>query len=150
MLIVNFFISLVLVASCVAAFRWGGFDERFGAGAIMLATLASNIVPLSVSYVHYSQTDLGFFGIDAALFIGLLILALRSDRFWPLWAAAFQLVAMLVHVGSLFQHGNFAWAYYVALIFWSFPVTISLGAGSWLEGRFRNNGPDQQNSYRVA
>jgi hypothetical protein len=36
------------------------------------------------------------------LFLGLLALALVSDRFWPMWAAAFQLV------GTMFVSGCWA------------------------------------------
>ena len=71
------------------------------------------------------------------MFFGLLVLALRSDRFWPMWAAAFQLVGTMVHLGSMSQTGDFEWAYYVALTFWTFPVFIALMAGTWFEGRNR-------------
>ena len=35
------------------------------------------------------------------------------------------------------ETGNFAWAYAVGLIFWTYPVLISLMAGTWLEARHR-------------
>lgn len=134
-MLIQILFAAVFIGSCGAAFRWGGFDERCGAIGLMIAALVSNVVTLDF---HYAATGFELFAIDAALFVGLVILALRSDRFWPLWASAFQLVATLVHIGSIFQSGDFAWAYYVALAFWSFPVMVALGAGTWLEGRLRS------------
>jgi hypothetical protein len=119
--------------SCFAALRWGGSDERIAAVGFIIAVIASNVV----SDGSYGHTETGVLVVDVSVFFGLLVLALRSDRFWPMWAAAFQLVATMVHIGSLSQSGNFEWAYYVALTFWSYPVFVALGAGTWLEGRTR-------------
>jgi hypothetical protein len=123
----------VLILSCLAAIKWGGSDERVAGFGILAAVIVSNVV----SDGSYGHTETGVLYVDVALFFGLLVLALRSDRFWPMWAAAFQLVATMVHVGSMTQTGDFAWAYYVALTFWTFPVFVALLAGTWFEGRFR-------------
>lgn len=127
----------VLLGSCGIAWRWGGLDERLAAGAFMLATLASNIAGTT----DYGHTETGMLTVDVLLFFGLLALALRSDRFWPMWAAAFQLVGTMFHFASMAETGDFAWAYYVALIFWSYPVALALGIGTWLEGRHRRSAP---------
>ena len=100
----------------------------------MFATLASRLAVEN----NYGHTETGLLIIDVVLLIGLLVLALRSDRFWPMWATAFQFVAVIVHVASLTETGNFAWAYAVALIFWSYPIVIARAAGTWLEARYRN------------
>ena len=120
---------------CGVAWRWGGKDERFTAIGVAVAVIASNIVT-DGSYAH---TESGVLIIDMTVFGGLLVLALKSDRFWPMWAAAFQMVGIMVHFASIPQAGDFAWAYYVALIFWTYPVFIALAAGTWLEGRFRRS-----------
>jgi hypothetical protein len=123
----------VLAISCGVALRWGGFDERLAAIGLMVAVIVSNIVTDG----SYGHTETGVLVVDVSVFFGLLVLALRSDRFWPMWAAAFQLVGTMVHFGSMSQTGDFAWAYFVALIFWTYPVFIALMAGTWLEGRNR-------------
>ncbi len=120
--------------SAFMAWKWGGLDEKLAALGFILATLASNLANTS----QYGRTETGILFIDVALFVGLLIIALRSDRFWPMWAAAFQMVAVTVHIASLAETGSYAWAYAVGLIFWSYPVMIALMAGTWLEGRYRS------------
>ncbi len=127
--------TAVLFGCCFIALRWGANEERYTAIGFIIAVVASNLV----SDGSYTHTESGVLIVDVAAFCGLLILALRSDRFWPMWAAAFQMVGMMVHFASIPQSGNFSWAYYVALIFWTYPVFIALAAGSWLEGRFRRN-----------
>lgn len=124
-----------LFASVFMAWRWGGRDEKLAALGFLLATLATSLANQSL----YSHTEVGVLVVDIALLGGLLTLALRSDRFWPMWATAFQLVGTTVHVASMTEQGDFAWAYAVGLIFWSYPVMITLMAGTWLEGRYRSN-----------
>lgn len=122
-----------LALSCFVALRWGGRDEKIAAFGFMAAVIASNWVTDG----SYGHTETGVLIVDVSLFFGLLVLALRSDRFWPMWAAAFQLVGTMVHFASMSQTGDFAWAYYVALIFWTYPVVLALMAGTWFEGRSR-------------
>ena len=123
-----------LGGSCVLAWRLGGFDERVAALCFVVATIASNLANQS----NYGNTETGVLIIDLALLGCLVALALRSDRFWPMWASAFQLVGTTVHIASMAETGDFAWAYAVGLIFWSYPVMITLMVGTWLEGRFRD------------
>ena len=125
-----------LFGSSAVAWKWGGLDERLAALGFIAATVASNLANQS----SYLKTETGILAIDILLFAGLLALALRSDRFWPMWAAAFQLVGTTVHLASMVETGSFAWAYAVGLIFWSYPVMISLTLGTWFEGRYRQRG----------
>lgn len=122
-----------LALSCFVAMKWGGRDEKIAAVGFLVAVVATNFA----SDGSYGHTETGVLVIDVSLFFGLLVLALRSDRFWPMWAAAFQMVGTMVHFASMSQTGDFAWAYYIALIFWTYPVVLALMAGTWLEGRSR-------------
>jgi hypothetical protein len=123
----------VLAAGCFVGWRWGGRDEQLAAFGFAVATAASNLANEHL----YTATETGVLAVDVMLMAGLLILALTSDRFWPLWASAFHFVALLVHIGSLTQQGNFAWAYAIGLIFWSYAVIASLIVGTFLEGHSR-------------
>jgi hypothetical protein len=123
---------LAVLGSCGMAFRWGGLDERVAAISLILATIGSKIAA-----PHYVSMEATLLFIDGAVLVALVVLALRSDRFWPMWAAAFQLVGTMVHIASMTETGDFAWAYAVGLIFWSYPVLIALMAGTWLEARYR-------------
>lgn len=129
----QFLCVLAVIVCCGMALKWGGFDERVAAVGCLIAVVASNLIGEG-SYMH---TENGVLVVDILVFGGLLTLALWSDRFWPMWAAAFQLVGTGIHIASMSQTGDFGWAYFVALTFWSFPVFFALAAGTWLEGRNR-------------
>ena len=125
---------LALFGSAAMAWKWGGLDERLASGGFIIAGLASNLANTS----HYGHTEIGVLVVDVALLVGLMFIALYSDRFWPMWAAAFQVVAVTVHVASLAESGEFfAPAYAVGLIFWTYPVLIALMVGTWMEARYR-------------
>jgi len=124
-----------LFGSSVFSWRFGGLDEKLASAGFLFATLATHYANRS----HYSHTETGELAIDLLLLAGLVVLALRSDRFWPMWAAAFQLVGTSVHIASMTETGDFAWAYAVGLIFWSYPVLIALMVGTWLEARHRQH-----------
>ena len=129
-------IGLAAVFGCCGiALRWGGIDERIASVAFLVATAASWLF----TSANYDNTESIVLFIDLVLLTCLVILALRSDRFWPMWAAAFQLVGTTVHFASMTETGDYAWAYAVGLIFWSYPVLIALGVGTWLEGRHRRS-----------
>jgi hypothetical protein len=134
-MILNYLGLLAVAISCGMALRWGGLDERLASLGFVLATLASKLSTVG----NYGSTETFLLVVDALLLVALLLLALRSDRFWPMWAAAFQLVAVTVHLASMTETGDYAWAYAVGLIFWSYPVLIALGMGTWLEGRHRKH-----------
>lgn len=123
-----------LAAAAAMAFGWGGRDERLAATAFVVATALSWSMDS-----QYSATQTNVLLVDFALLLGLVGLALMSDRFWPMYAAAFQLVGTIVHVASMTEKSDFAWAYAVGLIFWSYAVMATLIAGTWVEGRNRRS-----------
>jgi hypothetical protein len=123
---------VTLAVACLIAFRFGGRDEQLTAIGCIAATLLSRIVSTS-----YSHMEMSILLVDAGFLVGLLVMALRSDRFWPMYAAAFQFLGLVVHVGSMAETGDFARAYAVGLIFWSYAVMAALMIGTWLEGRSR-------------
>jgi hypothetical protein len=124
-----------VLAVCGLGFSIGGRDERLASSGFVLAMAVTRLFT-SAKYTH---TETAVLMIDSMLLIGLVVLALRSDRFWPMWAAAFQLVGTTVHFASMAETGDYKWAYAVGLIFWSYPVLIALGVGTWLEGRHRRS-----------
>ena len=50
---------------------------------------------------RYSQMEAGVLIVDLATFAGFTFVALRSDRFWPLWVAGLQLTTLMSHAFKL-------------------------------------------------
>lgn len=130
-------IGLVWQAMCMTllplgvamAWRWGGRDERLAAGMLVAAAAGTSMANLH----DYAATETGIMLVDGALAMGLGGIALRSDRFWPMWMAAFQLVAVMVHAVTLARAPGDAWAYAIGANFWSLPVMLAFGWGVWRE-----------------
>jgi hypothetical protein len=86
----------VQAAACWYALRRGGAPERWTALFMMLAALASSALPAHPGE-RFRGVEWGQLGVDAVLTLVLFGLALRANRFWLLWAAALQILALAVH-----------------------------------------------------
>lgn len=132
---IAFYIFLSLMtATAGLAFRVGGAQERIAASALLLATVAS---PLVQSH-SFAGPETGVLLVDIALFTTLLLLSLRSQAFWPMWAAGFQLCALAVHLAAAKSPNMLPSAYAETLAIWSYLVMGSLAAGTWLESRVQH------------
>jgi len=63
--------------------------------------------------------------------------ALRSDRFWPLWVAGLQLTISMSHVLKAIQPDLLPLAYAAAERFWSYPTLLILFIGAWRQHQRR-------------
>lgn len=130
------FAFLTLLLSICGYALWVGRDnERWTAGALLASALASPMLQTS----EFFQPESGILMIDVLLLVYLVWLALRSDRFWPLYAAAFQVVGTTIHLARFADPNVLHSAYAFAQIFWAYPVLLALAAGTWLEARYRSH-----------
>ncbi|RAK59482.1 hypothetical protein DJ021_06530 [Phenylobacterium hankyongense] len=114
-----------MVVCMVAAWR-GGNHERLAAGGLLAGWALS-----MVAYRHGQGTEWGILVIDVAL-LGLLIwITLRSDRYWPIFAAGFHLLAVLTHLARIVDAKVSGWAYITAEIIWGYLLAAAIGYGAW-------------------
>ncbi|HEX3699744.1 MAG TPA: hypothetical protein VHV27_03630 [Phenylobacterium sp.] len=123
----------LFLAVCLAALWKGGREERIVAVAFLLNTAVSYLL---LDY-RFSGTQWGEFAVDAAFFLVLGAVALRSSRYWPIAAAAFQLLAVVTHAASVLDRHLGGWAYLTAGIIWTQMVTLSLAVGTYNRWRER-------------
>jgi hypothetical protein len=116
--------NILLFVSCGFALFRGGKPERIGALLLATAAILSGIV---VQWDQaYRHTEWGVFAIDLALLLGLLILALKANRYWPLWLTSFQLVTIWSHLAVGMFATTMPLAYAIASMAWSYPMLIML------------------------
>lgn len=120
-----------MVAVCGGAFWRGGREEQTAAGAMLLSVLAT----LFLRDPKWSGTQWGAFAADAGLLVVLLVIALRTARFWPLFAAAFQLLCVITHIARILDPGVRAWAYATAQVIWTQWVLFAIGTGVFTNWR---------------
>lgn len=129
---VFFRILLALVAAYVL---WRGRrDERVVGIVLVLGVIATHLV-ISPLKTRFASVETHVFAVDVIVFFGFLWVALRSDRFWPLWIAGLQLTAILGHVLKAVDIHLFSKAYAAAMVFWSYPIVLILAIGTWRNHR---------------
>jgi hypothetical protein len=80
---------------------------------------------------RYNGLEATVMFVDLAVFAGFLWVALRSERFWPLWIAGLQLTTIIGHLLKAVDIHLFARAYGAALSFWGYPIVLILAIGTW-------------------
>ena len=121
----------VLLALVVLyAFLRGTRDEQQVGLICIVGTLATQLVLSPLSQRFESVETLALV-VDLAVFAGFLVVALRSDRFWPLWVAGLQLTTIVGHLLKGLESGLLPKAYGAALIFWAYLIVFILAVGTW-------------------
>jgi hypothetical protein len=132
---------VVLLATTLYAFMFGGREERLGSGYLVVSNLIGSIV----LHLNITDTNIGMFigPIDVVVF-GLLMI--NSSSYWTVFAAAIAELEVLINIiytiavdigyyGSI--PGN--WAYMSAQILLCYALMATLIYATW-SGRRRKSG----------
>jgi hypothetical protein len=126
----QYFFRALLILSCGYALWRGRSDERIVALVCLGATLASRLAFSPIS-VRYNSVETGLLIIDMAVLTSFIYVALRSQRFWPLWIAGLQLTSSMAHLMKAIDENLLPLAYGAAIALWSYPILIILAIGTW-------------------
>jgi len=121
--------SAVIV--CGYALWQGRGPERLGGAALLADWLATPLL-LKLGDPHHMQAAV--FAADSAVAALLLSLAIFKNRFWPLWASAFQILELLMHLARLLDHQVGPRSYFIGMEISSYLILVALAVGTWLEG----------------
>lgn len=132
--------NFVLMACCLYAGLFGKRPERIGAALVFGASMLTWLAQQFAGHNHVGF-EAGIFAIDVVMLACLMVLALRVDRFWPLWAAGFHLIGVSTHAAVLANANTAPIAYAHALGIWGYAVLIALAAGTWYEVHLRRHVP---------
>jgi len=124
-------VYLALLVLCwMYALFGGGVPERIGT-TIMVVGSALTLVASSGPPYHFASVEIGILIVDAAAFLAFAVLALRADRFWPIWAAAFAALGVLGHLARWYAGTDVTpRAYYVGIVLWSYPILALTAIGT--------------------
>jgi amino acid transporter len=124
------FFNVLLCGACGYALLKGPRDAQIVALVCIVASLASHALTGPVA-TSYSSIQTGVMAVDILALVAFTIVALTSDRFWPLWESGLQLTTSMGHVLKVFQADLRPIAYAAALRFWSYPILIILAVAVW-------------------
>ncbi|MET3472059.1 hypothetical protein ABIC78_002594 [Novosphingobium sp. 1529] len=121
---------LVLITTVTIHAGWrGGAPERCAAAAMALATIATSLTNLKAP-LPFRTVQWQLVWIDTALFVVLLVIALTANRFWPLWIAAIQCLALGAHASRAFAPDILPLAYWLIIGKLSYPMLLLLVIGT--------------------
>lgn len=120
---------------CVAyASLFGGKTGR--AGSLIFA-LATAFTILGARWdPTWASTSYAVFAVDSGCLLLLAALAINSNRFWPIWAVGFQMVAVATHLATLWLPDIVPKAYQAILAFWSIPILWVMVMGTRKDRRY--------------
>lgn len=122
--------TIVLFGTCGYALLRGRCDERLAGGICIIAAVASFALSAPAS-LRYSGVELGVLAVDLLTLAAFTFIALRSDRFWPLWISGLQLTTAIAHALKALQPELVPIAYATAGRFWSYPILIIIAVATW-------------------
>lgn len=129
-------------ATCFYALRHGGQPERTVAIMVVLAVVITTVLPRP----HFAEIVWPLLAIDGSLLVGLLLVAMWADRFWPLYFAAVQLLAVTLHGVRAYDPTILPDVYARVGGLLAYPVLAILAIGTW---RHRRRTPEPDWSWQV-
>ena len=120
--------SSILAATCGYALWRGGAPERAAAIFFAVGFLATYALPFDKAS-SFHRVERGNLLVDLAMLVALLAISLRANRFWPMWVAAVQLLAVAIHGVKAYDPTLVAWLYNVASGKISYPMVAMLAIG---------------------
>jgi len=115
----------------------GGGPERVGAAVYALSVPITHLALLA-SNQHWRNLELGVLIVDAVTFVIFILIALRADRFWPIWVSALLGIALLGHLARFVMPDTYWRAYAKVLAMWSYPILALMVLGTFLHRRRLN------------
>jgi hypothetical protein len=128
------FFWIFLFVTCGYALWRGRKYERLSAVICITATVASAFGFFIMRRFHpvdYSGLETSDLIVDAFVLLSFIGIALRSDRFWPLWVAGLQLTISMSHLMKAIQPDLLPMAYAAAERFWSYPTLLIIMLAAW-------------------
>ena len=135
---------VILLVTCGYALWRGNRYEQLAAMICIGASVIS-VVLRAPLHERYLGVELGDLSVDTFVLLAFVAIALRSDRFWPLWVAGLQLTISMSHLFKAIDLDLMPRAYAAAERFWSYPTLIIIAVGAYRAHRRR-----QEESRRFA
>jgi len=127
-LLIGVFFWLLTLASSAYASIMGGRDGRAVAAIMIGASIATLVAQNNAAWSHTQNMVLV---VDSGMFLLLYALAMRSDRYWPIWIAAFQLATVSSHIATIPLGEVSARIYQMIATVWVIPLQLTLVFGIW-------------------
>lgn len=114
----------------VLALAKGAAPERLCAGILLFMPIVDHLHHFAIGgSVLYRKVDVGHMAIDVLVFCALLPVALRSNRFYPLWLGGAQIISISAHLYRMAIVEIDRIAYDVMQVMPSYIQLVAMGLG---------------------
>lgn len=120
--------AIVMVCVSTFAFLKGDEPERVGAATYMLAWFASL---LAQGDGRLYDVQWGMFAIDVVVLLVFGAIAWKSQRAWPIWATALQLLVVMSHVMIMVDLRTPIASLYAVLNLAGYSILLCLAIGTF-------------------
>jgi hypothetical protein len=132
MMVALLFWGLVLLCGGFAAGYGGRAGRRIALVYFAACVATSWVTRDDLAWLH---PHLSAFGVDLVLLGALGWVALRSDRWFPIWFTGLHLVAVTSHLASIVAPAFSPKVYFLVQAVWSIPMLLTLAIGVALDKR---------------
>jgi hypothetical protein len=145
------YLSLLLwLGPCLYALIRGGAPERIF-GAVMLAAPVLAVIVFAFSIQRSSDVPPIVFTINILSLPCFLLVALRANRFWPIWFVSFNSMALVLDLAHLLNPQLSPWVYLTVGPMFGYPSVVALIIGTRAHRiRLKRDGVDRAWISRFA
>lgn len=122
--------ALLMAGSCGYALLRGDPSAKVVATTVILGSLLSAVLIEQTSEL-WQGSEPGVFVIDVIMLMIFVAVMIKSDRFWPIWTTAAQLLSVLAHIGPLLRNAHIAVPFAVSEQLWSWFILAQLAYVTW-------------------
>ena len=119
-----------MAGSCGYALLRGDPSAKVVATTVILGSLLSAVLIEQTSEL-WQGSEPGIFVIDGIMLVIFVAIMIKSDRFWPIWTTAAQLLSVLAHIGPLLRNAHIAVPFAVSEQLWSWFILAQLAYVTW-------------------
>lgn len=122
--------ALLMAGSCGYALLRGDPSAKVVATTVIFGSLLSAMLIDQTSEL-WQGSEPGVFVIDVIMLAIFVAVMIKSDRFWPIWTTAAQLLSVLAHIGPLLRNAHIAVPFAVSEQLWSWFILAQLAYVTW-------------------
>ena len=126
----------VLIAICGYALIRGGRPERIGAGINISASGVTTVLRL-VNPKFFAPAELSIVLVDLLVVGGFYWLAIKTTRYWPIWAFGFALADVVISLAGGLLSKVPLFAYHTGLGIYAYLALSALALGTFRTCRSR-------------
>lgn len=117
--------TIAMLITLIAVTLRGRASERLALLIMFIGSVAS----IPASRLGWASPSIEMVAIDTSVMVALLCIALQSDRFWPLWATAFQAATAVMSLAKALDPRISSHIYSTMEFLWAYPVLGAINAG---------------------